>query len=65
MTTTNDLRFLRVFLDEQRTVTLTGLLTVSSFLRERTKESKRRLTMRLRELDEFANLVEYEEYSPQ
>ncbi|MDV7219157.1 hypothetical protein [Streptomyces prunicolor] len=65
MTTTSDLRLVRVFLDEQRTATLTGLLTVSSALRERTNESKRRLTMRLRELDEFANPVEYEEYSPQ
>lgn len=64
MATTNELRAVRLLLNGQRKVTLTGLLAVSSAMRERTTESKHLLVAQLRGLDEFANSTAHEEYRP-
>ncbi|KPI28068.1 hypothetical protein OK074_6876 [Actinobacteria bacterium OK074] len=64
MATTNDLRLMRLFLDEQRKVTNTGWVSVNSAIDRRVTESKQQLAEQLHGLDEFGNSTQHEEYRP-
>lgn len=64
MATNNDLRLLRIFLEQQRNVALSGLEPVNSAIDRRVTESKQRLAEQLQGLDEFRNSTHDEEYRP-
>ncbi|WP_262064042.1 hypothetical protein [Streptomyces sp. STR69] len=64
MATNNDLRLLRIFLEQQRNVALSGLEPVNSAIDRRVTENKQSLAEQLQGLDEFHNSTHHEEYRP-